>query len=65
MSALQQAVYDYLELRRNLGYKLEREGSLLPEFVDFVERSDGSSITVALALDWATEPTLTPPSWDC
>jgi integrase len=54
MSALRQAVEDYLTIRRSLGYKLESEGWLLPDFVDFVERSGSGFVTTALALSWAT-----------
>jgi hypothetical protein len=33
MSGLQQHVDDYLRLRRALGFKLKREGRLLPQLV--------------------------------
>ena len=42
MSALQDALAEYLALRRQMGYKLEREGALLPGFVAFVERGGRS-----------------------
>ncbi|MCA1700631.1 MAG: integrase, partial [Actinobacteria bacterium] len=56
MSALAQAVDEYLELRRALGYKLEAHGRLLPQFVGFLDQRQASVITTALALAWATEP---------
>lgn len=36
MSALRDALTDYLALRRSLGFKLVRDGQLLPDFVAFV-----------------------------
>lgn len=56
MSALDQAVTDYLALRRALGYKLEAHGRLLPQFVAFLEHRHATVITTELALEWATEP---------
>jgi integrase/recombinase XerD len=63
MSALAQAVAEYLELRRGLGYKLEREGRLLPDFVAFVEQEGGSYITAELARRWAMAPARATPKW--
>jgi integrase/recombinase XerD len=63
MKKLLQAVHDYLFVRRTLGYKLEREGTLLPEFVRFLKRHDASFITVDLALAWATERPASPNWW--
>ena len=56
MSDLQQILHDYLTLRRSLGFKLEREGALLPDFVAFVEESGSAVITTPLALAWAKRP---------
>jgi integrase len=63
MSPLAEAVKQYLQLRRGLGYKLEREGRLLPDFVAFVERDGGSHITAERALHWATLPAQATPRW--
>ncbi|HEY2201479.1 MAG TPA: tyrosine-type recombinase/integrase [Solirubrobacteraceae bacterium] len=57
MSALSQAVQDYLEMRRALGYKLVEHGRVLPQFVAFLEQRDAPLITTALALEFATQPT--------
>ena len=38
MSALSHAVRDYLEMRRALGYKLTEHGSVLPQFIAFLEQ---------------------------
>jgi integrase len=56
MTALAQAVTEYLQLRRALGYKLEREGRELPRFVEFLERHGATVITTELALAWAIQP---------
>ena len=53
MSALQQALRNYLELRRALGFKLKRHGALLPGFVASVEASGSSVITTAADAFWA------------
>ena len=63
MSALRGHVAAYLSLRRALGYRLEREGWLLPQFVAFVEQQHGSHITTAGALDWATRRADASPYW--
>ncbi len=55
MSHLQKAVTDYLELRRALGFKLEREGTLLPEFVALVDAEGNGLISNDLAVRWATQ----------
>ena len=62
MSTLSTAVQDYLSLRRRLGFKLREEGTLLPDFVAFLERQGASHITTELALQWALQPADTLPS---
>lgn len=54
MSSLHEALVDYLAMRRALGYKLEREGKLLPQFVDFVEDRGEQHLSTQAALAWAT-----------
>lgn len=54
MSALRQALSDYLELRRTLGFKLEREEARLDYFLAFLEREKSPRITSQLALRFAT-----------
>ena len=56
MSTLSTAVQDYLSLRRGLGFKLCEEGTLLPDFVSFLESHGVEHITTELALRWAMEP---------
>jgi integrase/recombinase XerD len=56
MTALAEAVNEYLALRRSLGYKLDAHGRLLPQFAAFLDERRVTVITTALALEWATEP---------
>jgi integrase/recombinase XerD len=56
MSALAEAAREYLQLRRALGYKLERHGRDLPRFVAFLEQQGASVITTELGLAWAVQP---------
>jgi len=62
MGSLDQAVKDYLTLRRGLGFKLRDEGWLLPDFVSFLGRKRADHVTTKLAIEWATLPTGTLPS---
>lgn len=56
MSRLREALVDYLRIRRALGYKLERAGKLLPQFVDYLEQLGADIVTTEHALAWATLP---------
>ena len=55
MNPLVKGIRDYLALRRGLGFKLVRHESGLNEFASFLARKHNSHITVALALEWATQ----------
>lgn len=57
MNTLREAVYEYLRMRRSLGYKLYDTGLWLDGFVDFMERRGATTITQDLALEWAMQPT--------
>lgn len=57
MSGLHQAVDDYLEIRRALGYKLDRHERLLAQFVDYLDEIPATTVTVEHAMAWATSPT--------
>ena len=63
MSRLGRQVEQYIQLRRALGYKLEREGRLLPDFATFLEGTGVTHITSELALRWATMPASATPRW--
>jgi integrase/recombinase XerD len=63
MSDLHRILRDYVALRRSLGFKLEREARLLPDFVACVEKSESPGITVPLALAWAKQPSDATSNW--
>lgn len=63
MSELGCAIEDYLATRRALGFKLERSGQLLGDFVTWCEREGFDTITVEAAVAWATRPAAADPSW--
>jgi len=54
MTGLEAAVEDYLALRRAVGFKLQGAGSLLTDFVSYLDSKSAKAITTPLALDWAT-----------
>jgi integrase len=55
MSGLHDHLRDYLRVRRALGFKLERHGQLLGQFLDELEAGGIDTITIAGALAWATK----------
>jgi site-specific recombinase XerD len=55
MNELRKALDEYLDIRRKLGFKLQRAGKLLHDFVLFTEKEGVSFITVDLSLRWATQ----------
>jgi integrase len=57
MTALEQHVADYLQLRRSLGFKLERAEKLLAQYLAYLEETGQDRVTVTNALDWAALPT--------
>lgn len=62
MSTLQQALEEYLQVRRALGYKLREAGAELPRFVDFMDQRRAEHITARLALEWAQQSTTVQPA---
>jgi hypothetical protein len=63
MSDLSTVLGGYLALRRSLGYKLERAGRLLVEFVAYLDQAGAEHITVEHALGWAMLAADTGSSW--
>jgi integrase/recombinase XerD len=63
MTDLDHALGEYLAVRRALGYRLERDGKLLPDFIDFLQRAGAERITSDLALRWAMQPATAQPAW--
>ena len=45
MNTLREALQEYIDLRRGLGYKMHCEGLLLPRFVSFMEEHDAEHIS--------------------
>ena len=62
MSALREAIQQYLSLRRSLGFKLIKVESTLRSFVAFAEREAASHITTDLALKWVKLSTAKEPA---
>jgi integrase len=58
MSAMQDALLQYVALRRALGTKLYEPAMTLVHFVEFLEREGAEFITSEVALRWAMEPKL-------
>jgi integrase len=63
MSPLEQALTDYLQVRRALGYKLRIHGKLLPQFVAYLQGVGAERVTTEHALQWATLPAGISPTW--
>ncbi len=62
MNTLRQAVDEYLNMRRNLGFQLRQAGKVLFDFVAFMEQHHASYITQTLALAWAQQPASVQPA---
>jgi integrase len=63
MKTLREALQEYVELRKGLGYKMHCEGLLLPRFVSFMETHGAEYISARVALEWAQRPTVQPAEW--
>jgi integrase len=62
MNTLSEALAEYLQLRRSLGFKLHDAGLQLPRFVAFVEEHGSPYITTGLAMAWAQHATTGQPA---
>jgi integrase/recombinase XerD len=63
MSELGRHVEQYLAMRRALGFKLERTGRLLVDFVGYAERAGVATVTIEVAVGWAGLPANAHPVW--
>ena len=63
MSALCVELERYLELRRQMGFKLRRGEKLLRQFVDYCDAERIAVVTADVALKWATLPKEPSQSW--
>ena len=62
MNTLREAVHDYIDMRRNLGFKMNDTRRALLAFVAFMESRKAPFVTVELALEWAQQPVHALPS---
>ena len=62
MNSLEQALKDYLHIRRSLGFLLREPECCLRNFVAFLQAQGASYITRELAVRWATQPPKAQPS---
>lgn len=63
MTALRRALAAYLRTRRALGFKLKRDGELLPQFVAYLDARGASFVTTSAAIAWAAQPRDATPQW--
>ena len=63
MSDLRAVAREYLALRRSLGVKLVEAERMIDGFLDYLEARDASTVTIELALEWATLPHQATPWW--
>jgi len=63
VTGLREALAGYLDLRRGLGFKLDRDAKLLDQFIAYLEQREASTVTMANALAWATLPAGASPGW--
>jgi integrase len=63
MSGLRPALAGYLDLRRGMGFKLDRDEKLLGQFITYLEQRGSGTVTVADALAWVMLPAGASPGW--
>ncbi len=64
MNTLREAIHEYIDMRRKLGFKLNSTRRALLAFATFMEQKQAPFITVELALAWAQQPVHAQPSHD-
>ena len=62
MSAIRQAVEEYVAVRRSLGFELRLPAGALRRFAAFMEAEEATFVTAQLALRWATLPARAQPA---
>jgi integrase len=63
MKSLSKLLAEYLDLRRKLGFKADREAWLLRSLVSFLRTKGSAFVTTDLALAWAKRPADAHPTW--
>ncbi|UNN05027.1 tyrosine-type recombinase/integrase [Rhodococcus opacus] len=61
MTTIRSAIDEYLTLRRALGFKLAKHDRLLNDFADHLDSIGASTITIEVAVEWATRPAAAQP----
>ena len=56
MNSLQEALDDYLSIRRSVGFKLRETEHMLRDYVAYLDRREATTTTTDLALTWAKQP---------
>jgi integrase/recombinase XerD len=54
---------EYLRIRRSLGYKLERDGKLLAQFIAWLHEQHAAAVTVEHAVAWVSLPAAAGSGW--
>jgi integrase/recombinase XerD len=60
VTALEQALTDYLQLRHSLGHDLAEAGWLLPDLVAYLDAHGLPTVTIEAALAWAQQAPVSP-----
>src|SRR5207302_4330471 len=55
MKPLREAIEDYIQIRQALGVKIKQAARGLRHFGSFLESKGATHVTVALAVEWATQ----------
>jgi integrase len=63
MTALEQQAADYLQIRRALGFKLERAEKLLAQYLAYLDTTSQDRVTIENALAWARLPAAGSGNW--
>ena len=63
MSSLDGKLEEYLDVRRAMGFKMERHEKLLAQFTGFLAGNGETAVTTENALAWATLPAAARPRW--
>ena len=63
MKALSTILKDYLNIRRSLGFDLQKDECALRGFVKFFDARSEDHLTTSVALQWARQPEGTDPAW--
>jgi integrase/recombinase XerD len=63
MNTLRQDIHGYIDMRRDLGFKLRAAGPALLDFATFMEQQHEPYITQALALIWSQKPANAQPAY--